>query len=75
MTDTKICNRKKCSHGGEPQPVSNFGKMQHTEDGLNKSCKDCIKEPSRHKKEVPEGFFSWENEVFKDDIMFAKMNW
>lgn len=26
-------------------------------------------------KEIKEDMFSWENEVFKDDLIFAKMNW
>ena len=39
----KICSRKDCPHGGQPQPISNFNKCKTRSDGLDCVCKDCVK--------------------------------
>ena len=37
----KICSNPNCSHGGAPQPVSNFSKDNKRADKLTPQCKDC----------------------------------
>ena len=41
MPATKICSRKDCQHGGEPQPISNFHKDNLRAAGYKTYCKDC----------------------------------
>lgn len=47
----KKCSRKKCKHGGELQPESNFHKQRQTPDGLRYYCKDCDAERSKEKSD------------------------
>jgi len=39
-TDTKICDRKKCKHQGEPQPLGRF-KSRSNFQVFTKNCVDC----------------------------------
>lgn len=48
--DTKTCN--KCE---EEKPLDAFGKLERKPDGLNPSCKDCIREYNRERYEAKAG--------------------
>ena len=47
----KVCSNPNCSHGGVPQPVSNFGKDNKRKDKLTPRCKDCKKLYDRNRFE------------------------
>src|SRR5208282_5752056 len=47
----KICCAKICSHNGEPQPIANFSKSIRRIDGLHHTCKDCVNEAARQRKQ------------------------
>jgi len=47
---TKVCRRKACRHGGNPQPIENFNKNKARPDGLQDYCKECVRDYHQNRK-------------------------
>lgn len=44
----RICSKKDCEHGGEPQPIFNFNKNSSKKSGLRSACQSCDRKMAKN---------------------------